>query len=192
MNRAELSERHIECRPTSSSALFSPGLKLAQYSSPCRLGQCRSDRLAGGGHHEHIQACDGNLAARFCHRVLGFCVELWIRLLQKLIGGGTRLNVRAVVDEIPDGDARCELGHAAKMIAVPVRGDQIVDLREARILDGGHDAFGISDRARAGVPRIDEHRCAGRRHEERGVAALHVDDIDVQRLGARVERRETP
>ena len=68
------------------------------------------------------------------------------------------------------------------MIAVPVRGDQMVDLREPCVFDGGHDALGISDGGGAGISGIDEQRFAGRRHEERGVSALHVDDIDVQRL----------
>ena len=68
------------------------------------------------------------------------------------------------------------------MVTVPVRGNQMVDLREAGVFDGGHDAVRIPDRARAAIPRIDEQRFAGRRHEERGVAALHVDDIDVQGL----------
>ena len=45
--------------------------------------------------------------------MLSFGVELWIRPLQEFIGGGAGLNVGAVIDEIPDRDARGELGHAA-------------------------------------------------------------------------------
>ena len=65
-----------------------------------------------------------------------------------------------MVDELSDRDARRELGHATEMIAVPVRGNQIVDLAEARIFDGGHYAVRISDRGCTGIPRIDEHRFA--------------------------------
>ena len=41
-----------------------------------------------------------------------------------------------------------ELGHAAEMIAVAVRDDQMIDLREAGILDRLHDAAGVAHRAR--------------------------------------------
>jgi hypothetical protein len=68
------------------------------------------------------------------------CEELWIRFLKKFVSGGTGLDVGAVVDEIPDRDARGELRHAAKMIAVPVSGNQVVDPCEPCVFDGGHDA----------------------------------------------------
>ncbi len=49
---------------------------------------------------------------------------------------------------------------AAEVIAVPVRGDQVVDLREAGVLDRGHDATGVAHRGRAGVSRVDQQRLA--------------------------------
>ena len=72
----------------------------------------------------------------------------------------------------------------AEVIAVPVRGDQVIDLREAGVLDRRHDALGVSRRRRAAIAGIDEHRLARRRHEQRGVAALDVDDVDVERLAS--------
>src|SRR5205823_14760803 len=63
---------------------------------------------------------DGNLAARFGDSVHGVGIDPWICLLQKFIGGSCRLNVRTVIDEVSDGNARREFSHATKMIAVPV------------------------------------------------------------------------
>ena len=109
-------------------------------------------------------------------------VELRIDLGQEIVGGGRRLHVGAMIDEMPDRDALGELGHAAEMIAVPMGDDQMVDLGEAGVLGGRHDAPGIADR-RLGrdIAGVDEQRFAGRRDEERGVAALDVDHVDVQR-----------
>ena len=58
----------------------------------------------------------------------------------------------------------------------------MIDLRETGVLDRGHDAIAVALGSRAAVTRINQHRLTGRRHEERGVATLHVDDIDVQGL----------
>ena len=61
----------------------------------------------------------------------------------------------------------------AKMIAMPVRGDQIVDVVEPGILNRVHDAVAVPD-IRPAAAGIDQRRVARRRHEERRVAALHV------------------
>ena len=68
-----------------------------------------------------------------------------------------------------------ELRHRAEVIAVVVRGDQVIDLRHAGVLHGGHDPVGVARRGRAAVAGVDEQRLAGRRHEQRGVAALDVE-----------------
>ena len=118
---------------------------------PARAGKRRLDGFARRADDAPVQARNRDLVAGLRDGVLRLAVKRRIRLLQKFVGGGGRLNVRAMVDEIPDRDARRELGHAAKMIAVPVRRDQVVDLREAGVLDGGHDAVGVADRGRAAV-----------------------------------------
>ena len=46
------------------------------------------------------------------------------------------------------------------MIAMVVRGDQVIDLRDPGVLDRGHDAIGVADGGGAGVSRIDEDRLA--------------------------------
>jgi hypothetical protein len=68
------------------------------------------------------------------------------------------------------------------MIPVSVSGDQMVDVCEPGVFDGGHDALRISDRACTGISRIEEQRFAGRRHEKGGISAFDVYDIDIQGL----------
>jgi hypothetical protein len=81
----------------------------------------------------------------------------------------------------PDRDPLSELLEGPEVIAVPMRCDVMVDLRNAGILRRLQDTSRVSRGGSAAVASVDEHRFAGRRHEERGVSALHVDDIDVQR-----------
>ena len=109
-------------------------------------------------------------------------VELRVRVFEELVDAGPRLNVRAVIDEVSNRHACRELGEATHVIAVPVGRDEVIDLRDARIARGGHDAAGVARRRRSPVPRVDEQRFAGGRHEQRRVPALDVDDVDVQGL----------
>jgi hypothetical protein len=76
--------------------------------------------------------------------------------LKKFVSGGTGLDIGAVIDEIPDRDARGELRHAAKVIAVPVSGNQVVDPYEPCVFDGGHNALGIPHSGCAGISGVDE------------------------------------
>ena len=61
-----------------------------------------------------------------------------------------------MVDEFLDRDLFGEFLHAAEMVAVIVRQDQMVDLGETRIAHRVHDAAGITHRA-IGVARIDKN-----------------------------------
>src|SRR6185436_1631313 len=89
---------------------------------------------------------------------------------------------RPVVDEMLDRDALGELLHTAVVVAMPVRNDQLIDLREAGILGGLHDARGVTDRRlRSGVAGVDEQRFTRWRDEERRVAALDVHHVNVER-----------
>ena len=80
------------------------------------------------------------------------------------------------------------------MVAVPVGCDQVVDLGEARVLDRGHDPGGVAlGGVRGHVAGVHQHGLARRRHEEGGVPALDVDDIDVERgAGGRAPGRWRP
>ena len=75
------------------------------------------------------------------------------------------------------------------MVAVPVRRDVVIDLREACVLDGFHDPSRIACRRGAPVSSVDEHRFTGGRHEQRRVSTLDVYDIDVERP-ARLRREQ--
>ena len=70
----------------------------------------------------------GIRVARLHDRVPGLAVQRRIRVLQELGRRRLRLHGRPVVDEVSNRDARRELRHAAEMIAVPMRRDQVVDL----------------------------------------------------------------
>src|SRR5205814_4198327 len=69
------------------------------------------------------------------HDALPICVfalgeKLRIDLCQEFLGGGLRLHGRTVVDEMLNRDALGQFRHAAEVIAVPMRGDQVIDLGE--------------------------------------------------------------
>ena len=100
------------------------------------------------GDNTPVEAGNWNFISRFCDRVLRLCVKLGIRLLQKVVGRLRRLNISSVVDEFFDRDARRQLGHSAKVIAVPVRRDQMVDAGEPGSPGSIHDPPGISGSGR--------------------------------------------
>jgi hypothetical protein len=82
---------------------------------------------------------------------------------EEFIEGFDGLNVRPVVDELPDRDPVRHFDHAAEMITVPMRGDEMIDLGEMSILRRRHDALGIPlRRIGSEVPGIDEYGFAGR------------------------------
>jgi len=62
-----------------------------------------------------------------------------------------------------------------------MRDDEVIDLGEVGILRGCQDAPRIPDRRfRRDIAGVDEQRFTRGRHQERGVATLDVDDIDVE------------
>ena len=188
MDGAEFSERDVDADRHRILGVALCGLEVRAIGiGSAGARQRRLDGLAGGRHDLHIETGDRNLVARFGDRVFGIGVELRVDLRQEFIDRGGRLGVRAVVDEMPDRDALGEFRQAAIMIAVPMGDDQIVDLGQPGIPGGRHDAPGIADRrGRRDVAGVDQQRLAGRRDEQRGVAAFDVDDVDVQgRAGLR-------
>src|SRR5260370_27508658 len=81
-----------------------------------------------------------------------------------------------------EAKAAGEWGETADMIVVVVSDDQVIDLLDAGVLDGRHDAPRITNRTVSTVTRIDKHRFSGRRDKKDGIAALHIDHVDVQRF----------
>ena len=112
------------------------------------------------------------------------------------IGGKRRSRKRrrfdrlSVVDEHFDGQAPGHFGHAAEMVTVEVRNEQIVQLADTRVAGGSHDAIRIAV-GKPGVAGVDEHRLPGRRHDQRRLAAFDVDEVDVER-SRRLRRRRRP
>ena len=104
----------------------------------------------------------------------------------RLVGGKRRrcerrrLDGLAVVDKRLHRQAPDHFGHAAEMVAVEMRNQQVVQLADARVAGGRQDAIRIAV-GEPGVPGVDEHRLSGGRDDQRGLPALDVDEVDVQR-----------
>src|SRR6516225_6769665 len=87
-----------------------------------------------------------------------------------------------MVNEFLDGNMAREFGETTDMIVVVVSDDQVIDLFEAGVLDGGHNASCIANGGVSTVSSIDKHGLSGRRHKQDGIAAFYVDHINVERL----------
>ena len=131
-----------------------------------------------------------NPVARLHHQVRGLAVERRIRLLIKLVGRRRGLRVVAMINVLLDRQAPRHFGQPAEMIAMVVRDDHVIDLRDSRVLRRRRNAPGIAHRRRCRVPGINQHRLARRRDKQHGVPALHVHHINIQRasLPRRVRR----
>jgi hypothetical protein len=84
-----------------------------------------------------------------------------------------------VIDEGPDGNTRYELRHSAYVVIVIMRKQHIIYPAYARLVGGGYDAVRVA----AIVVRpsgIDQQGLAGWSYEERGLAALHVNDVNLE------------
>ena len=90
---------------------------------------------------------------------------------------------RAVIVETADFDRPGQVGHAAVMIRVVMRRDQMIDPLDACPLHRGVNS--------PGVPPIDvrptgveQHRVTRGRHDQRGRSAFDVDEVEVERPAA--------
>ena len=111
-------------------------------------------------------------------------------MVQKIIGRFARLHVGPVVDVFLDRDPLRQFLHASKVIAVPVLGDEMVDLRQARICHGVDDPSCIARRRhRSHIARVHKQGFMSRRNEQNCVAAFHVDEVNVQLLSGLSRRR---
>ena len=87
-----------------------------------------------------------------------------------------------MIDEGADGQLAGELRHAAHVVLVEVRDQQVIDCLHAGVLGGRGDAVGVAAVV-AGPAGIDQHGFAGGRHEERGLTAFDIDEVDLEILG---------
>ena len=162
--------------------------------APPAPAAARRARAAGRGDDADVEALHRHPVARRGHDVPGGLPQVHVpreggeRALALVDGG-------PVVDERPDRQPLRELMGAAHVVAVEVGDDQVVDRVGTGIRGGRGDAVGIAP-VEARPPGVEEHRLAGRGDEERRLAPLHVDDVDLQRvvrpvLGRRGDGRET-
>src|SRR4029079_3740555 len=107
-------------------------------------------------HDAHIDGTKGKGIARNCNGMCCPSIEHGIRLAQERIDDRVRLNVRAVVDELADGNAPRQHGHRSEVIAMPVCGHEVVYLVKAGIADGGEDSTCVTVSAGAGISCVDQ------------------------------------
>jgi len=81
------------------------------------------------------------------------------------------------------------------VIAVEVRDQQVVDLRQAGIMNRRRDPFRIPSLG-ARPATVDEQRLPGRRDDQRRLPAFDVNEVDLERFLGRLkqpeQRREHP
>ena len=56
----------------------------------------------------------------------------------------------------------------------------MIDLRKARVFRCGHDSLGVTNSAWSHIARVNQDRLTRGGHEEHRIAALNIDNVDVQ------------
>src|SRR6267142_4934038 len=105
-----------------------------------------------------------------------------------LCRGVGRLTILAVIEKCADWNFRSELGKSYCVVEVVVREEDKINFLEPSVFCGGDNAIGVTA-IEAGPSCVNEERLTGRGHEKRGLAALDVHKIDLQRL-LRIRRRD--
>jgi len=144
-----------------------------------------------------IEPLDGNPVAGRHHDVLPFRERRRpvFRVLAGLLLHRRRILQRGtVIDEGPHW--KRQVRNTTGMIAVKMRDEQRIDPRDLRDLCNVGDPRRIAPDVLVRVRRVEackahvDHEClARRRDEQRRLAALGVDEIDVERLAGRSRRR---
>ena len=116
----------------------------------------RRDRYTRGDDHESVGRSKRDPVAWLDDGMLCLRDQVSVDILQEIVGTLARLDVCPVIPVVLDWDLLGELGEAAVVIPVPVRDDQIVDLREPGITDRFHDAACIARGGGARIAGVDE------------------------------------
>ena len=132
-----------------------------------------------GADHLDVHAFEGQPIARLRQQVLGVRPRF---LVGRKRGHHfrRRFERRAVVDERADRKPPLKFRHAAVVILVQVRDQEVVDALQPASRTAATMRSG--SRALTRVPGVDEQRLPGRRDDERGLSALDVDEVDVERF----------
>ena len=91
---------------------------------------------------------------------------------------------RTVVNEFLDWQFAHQLHHAANMVDVEMRDQDIIELLDLGVLGDLGDSSRVAA-AKSGPARVHEHGLARRRDDQRGLAAFHVHEIQFQILRRR-------
>ncbi len=187
IDRLELAERHDAADRLAVLRIVRVLARLELVAVRIRLaaaGERRRDRLPRRRHDPPVEARDRYLVPRLEDGMRRLAVQLRVRLLEPrdLLA---LFDARPVIEEMRDRDPLRQFLHAADVIDVVVREQQVIDLLEPDLRHDRHDPIRV---AAAGIPGIDQQRLAGRRNEQRGFSTLGVDDVDVERFGSSLRR----
>ena len=105
------------------------------------------------------------------------------------VGALAGLGRRSVSNHVAELHSRRQLLHAADVIGVVVRDDEIVDRADAGFLDGGGNTLGVAQVV-CRPAGVDQQRLPRRRDDERRLSAFDVDEIQPQCLRGADGRRQ--
>ena len=132
--------------------------------------------------YRDVDTGKGNPIAGRDDRMFGALVQRPICRTEKLSHSFVRLDTRSVVDEASHRNLARQLLHRSVVVAVPVGGDQVVDLSDARVRHRVHDATGIPRCILSTVSSIDQQGLPARRDEQGRTPTLDVDQIYLESL----------
>src|ERR1035438_9080649 len=146
--------------------------------------------LAGRGQHLNGNALQRNGVARFHYHMQNRDALQNLNVVGVVFFHHARvLHVGAVIDESADLHAVSQLGDAAHVIAMVVGDENIVELFDFGGFGGLDNAVGVTT-VETAPACVDQQGVAGGSDDERGLAALHIDKIDFERLGGNERKRE--
>ena len=148
------------------------------------------DQLPVRREHLDVEALERDGVPRLDHNLFrSACRYRGTKRRHHRVGALARFGRRAVGDHVADLHARNQLLHAADVIRVVVRDDEIVDGPDAGLLHRGRNPLRIAQVV-CRPAGVDQHRLPGRRDDERGLTAFDVNEIQAQRLRRTDGRRQ--
>ncbi len=184
IDEPELAERYPDA---GRSRIFDRLCRVGRLRRTGRVRRSRAcDRFRHDGavaaHDLDVDALERNAVARLRHDMPAAGPNRDIRVEWPLRRVVARRD-RVVIDERMNRQAGGELGNAAGVVAMKMRDQQIVDVRNA----GSFGRSGNPVRVPSAVCReagVDEQRLPGRGLDQGGLTAFDVDEIDVQSVGS--------
>ena len=107
-----------------------------------------------------------------------------VALPQFLAVGAVLFDAVAVVDELCDRQGRGELRHAARVVPMEVRRDEVVDLARFRLArKNALDALHVAP-LEPRPPGVHQDRVASGRNDQSSGATLYVYPVNVERVSS--------